>query len=151
MNSEKFRSSNVNTKRIKEFVRGSLVGHRFIKVWCFVSTMWILRKDWLRFCVSAGVCRLAVKPADGPVQPSQTEVSQRYPPTGAAQWRLWGVNRTLSLFLLLCFSYQSFIFYCKHTNSTKTPLFSAVVWEPFFVYAKREASPIRPSFFANRL
>lgn len=44
-------------------------------------------------CVfSAGVRRLAVEPADGPVQPSQAQVSQRRPPTGPPQRRLRGGN-----------------------------------------------------------
>ena len=42
--------------------------------------------------VSAGVCRLAAEPADGPVQPSQTEVSQRCPPTGPPEGRLRGMD-----------------------------------------------------------
>lgn len=130
-----------------------------LKVQRFLSAMLILKKVWHHLCVSAGVCWLAVEPADGPVQPSQTEISQCCPPTGAPQWRLWGMNAHIQ-YAYKCFVQVSSYFSCfaslitsliyyKHTHYKKSVV-SAVIRDLFCVYSKWEASPICRSVFANR-
>lgn len=52
-----------------------------------------MKRLWLLLCGSVGVRWLAVEPADGPVQPSQAEVSQCRPPARTTKWRRSGMSR----------------------------------------------------------
>lgn len=70
-------------------------------------------------CVLAGQCRMAVKPTDGPVQSSQSEVSQCYSPAWAHQWRLWGENTHIMI--------RVYDFSFKKATSICPPV-SANVW-----------------------
>lgn len=58
------------------------------RLYYFFTLLLILKTS----SVSAGVRWLATEPADGPIQPSQTEISQRRPAAGAPEWKLRGTR-----------------------------------------------------------
>lgn len=64
----------------------------------------------------AGKCRMAVKPTDGPVQSSQSEVSQCCSPAWAHQWRLWGENTHIMI--------RVYDFFFKKAASIRPPVYA---------------------------